>query len=126
MLEAGIIEPIEESNCVSPMVVQEKKQKGNIKICVDLQKLNDAFVHNPFPTLFTDEVLHNVGGTKAYSFTDGFSDYHQIKIMLEDKRKTTFMTKWVCFQYTVMPFGLKNAPKIFSCVIRVAFKFIHS
>jgi len=28
MLEVGIIEPIEESDWVSPMVVQEKKQKG--------------------------------------------------------------------------------------------------
>jgi hypothetical protein len=41
MLEDGIIEPVEESEWVSPMVVQEKKQ-GGIKICVDLGKLNDA------------------------------------------------------------------------------------
>jgi hypothetical protein len=49
MLEAGIIEPIEESEWISPMVVQEKKQWG-IRICVDLRKLNDAFLHNHFPT----------------------------------------------------------------------------
>ena len=30
MLEAGIIEHVEESDCVSLMVVQEKKQKGEI------------------------------------------------------------------------------------------------
>jgi hypothetical protein len=41
MLEVGIIEPVEESEWVSPMVVQEKKQ-GGIRICVDLRKLNDA------------------------------------------------------------------------------------
>jgi len=62
MLMAGIIEPIEESDWVSPMVVQEKKQKDEIRICVDLRKLNDACVHGPFPTPFTDEVLDNVGG----------------------------------------------------------------
>jgi hypothetical protein len=33
-----------------------------------------------FPTPFTDEVLENVGGHEAYSFTNGFSCYHQIKI----------------------------------------------
>jgi hypothetical protein len=38
MLEAGIIEPVEESEWISPMVVQEKKQ-GGIRICVDLRKL---------------------------------------------------------------------------------------
>jgi hypothetical protein len=92
MLEAGIIEPIEESEWISPMVVQEKKQ-GGIRICVDLRKLNDACLHDPFPTHFTDEVLENVGGQEAYSFTDGFSGYHQIKIAPEDMYKTNFSTK---------------------------------
>jgi hypothetical protein len=41
MLEAGIIEPVEESEWISPMVFQEKKQEG-IRICVYLRKLNDA------------------------------------------------------------------------------------
>jgi len=43
------------------MVVQEKKQKDEIRICVDLRKLNDACVHDPFPTPFRDEVLDDVG-----------------------------------------------------------------
>ena len=75
------------------MVVQEKKKKDEIKICVDLRKLNDACVHDPFPTPFTDEVLDNVGSQEAYSFTDGFSGYHQIKIMPEDRSNTTFVTE---------------------------------
>ena len=62
MLAAGIIETVEESEWVSPMVVQEKKTKGDIRICVDLRKLNDASLQDPFPTPFTDEVLDNVGG----------------------------------------------------------------
>eukprot|EP00253_Pinus_taeda_P007343 PITA_07343 len=62
MLEVVIIELVEESDWVSPMVVQEKKQKGEIRICVDLQKLNDMCVHDPFPMSFTNEVLDNVGG----------------------------------------------------------------
>jgi len=126
MLEAGIIEPVEESDWVSPMVVQEKKQKGKLCICVDLQKLNDACVHDPFPTSFTDEVLENVGRHEVYSFTDGFLGYHQIKIVPEDRSKITFTTEWGCFQYTVMPFGLKNVPAIFSRVVITEFKeFIH-
>lgn len=61
MLVARIIEPVEESDWVIPMVVQEKKQKGAIWICVDLKKLYDACVHDPFSTLFTNELLENVG-----------------------------------------------------------------
>jgi len=62
MLVACIIELVQESNWVSPMIVQEKKQKDEIRIFVDLMKLNDACLHDPFPTPFTDEVLDNVGG----------------------------------------------------------------
>ena len=77
--------------------VQEKKQKEEIRICVNLRKLNDACLHDPFPTLFTDEVLDNVGNQEAYSFTDGFSGYHQIKIAPEDRSKMTFVAEWGWF-----------------------------
>ena len=89
MLEARIIEPVEESEWISPMVVQDKKI-GEIKICVYLRKPNDPCLHDPFPTPFIDEVLDNVGGQEVYSFTDGFSGYHQIQIAKEDRHKTTF------------------------------------
>jgi hypothetical protein len=36
---SGIIVPIEESEWISPMVVQPKKT-GDIRICVDLRNLN--------------------------------------------------------------------------------------
>ena len=61
-----------------------------------------------------------------YSFTDGFLGYHHIRITKEDRHKSTFATKWGCFQYTVIPFGLENAPAIFPRIVVVSFKyFIH-
>ena len=93
MLAAGIIELVKQSDWVSLMVVQEKRTKGEIRICVDLHKLNDACMHDPFLTSFLDEILDSVGGQEAYSFIDGFSGYHQIKIAPEDHNKATFATK---------------------------------
>jgi hypothetical protein len=75
MLEARIIELVEESEWISPMVVQEKNT-AEIRIYVDIMKLNNACLHDPFPTPFTDEVLDNVGGHEAYYFTDGLSGYY--------------------------------------------------
>jgi len=75
MLEERIIEHVEESEWINPMVVQDKKM-GVIRICVDLRNFINAHVTNPFPTPFTNEVLDSVGGHEAYSFTDGFSGYH--------------------------------------------------
>jgi len=83
MLDAGIIEPVEDFEWINPMVVQEKKTR-EIKIYVDLRKMNDACLMDPFPTPSTYEVLDSVGGHEAYSFTDGFSGYHQIKIAKEN------------------------------------------
>jgi hypothetical protein len=126
MLEADIIVPVKESEWISPMVVQDKKHGRGIRIYVDLRKLNDACLHNSFPTLFTDEVLENVRRHESYSFTDGFLGYHQIKIAHEDRYKTNFTMKWGYYQYTVMPFGMNNSPTIFSRVVIAAFKeFIH-
>jgi hypothetical protein len=123
MLEVGIIKLVEESEWV--ILVQEKKH-GGLKICVDLRKLNYAFLHDLFPTRFTYEVLENIGGHEAYSFTDGLLGYHHIKIAPEDRYKTTFSREWGSYQYTVMSFVLKNAPTIFSRLVIAAFKeFIH-
>ena len=59
MLDAGIIKPVEESKWISSMVVQDKKM-GEIHICVDLRKLNDACVHDLFLAPLTDEVPEGV------------------------------------------------------------------
>jgi hypothetical protein len=126
MIKANIIKLVEESEWISPMVVQDKKQGRGIRICVNLSNLNDAWLHDSFPTPFMDEVLENVGGHKAYSFTNGFSRYHEIKIAQEDRNKITFVIEWGSYQYTVMSFELKNAHAIFSRVVIATFKeFIH-
>ena len=126
MLDVGIIEPIEESEWINMIVVQDKKTTGEVWICVNLRNLNDACLHDPFLTPFTDEVFDSVGGQEIYSFIDGFSGYHHIRIAKEDRHRITFAAEWGCFQYTVIPFGLKNAPVIFSTIVVATFKdFIH-
>ena len=90
MLDIGIIKPIEELEWISPMVVQDKKM-GEVWICVDLRKLNDSCMHDPFSTPFIDAVLEGVGGQQMYSFTEGFSGSHHIINAKEDRHKTKFV-----------------------------------
>jgi hypothetical protein len=88
--------------------------------------LNSACVHDMFPTPFSDKVLDQVAGKESYSFTDEFSGYHQVRIIEEDTKKTTFINEWGSFTYNVMPFGLKNSPGVFSwIVIETLREFIH-
>ena len=75
ILDVGIIEPVEESEWIIPMVIKDKKI-GELCIYADPRKLNDAFLHDHFPTPFTDQVFESVGEQDIYSFTDVFSRYH--------------------------------------------------
>jgi hypothetical protein len=71
-------------------------------------------------------VLEQVVGKETYSFKEGFSGYHQVRITKEDKRKTTFIKEWGSFTYNVMPFGLNNTPTVFSRIVIASFReFIH-
>ena len=78
-------------------------------------------MHDPFLTPFSNEVLDNVARNEAYSFMDRFSGYHQVRITEEDKTKTKFTIEWWSYAYNVMPFGIKNAPVVFSRIVIAAF-----
>ncbi len=56
-----------------------------------------------------------------YTFGDGYKGYHQVKIAPKDQLKTTFTTPWGTFCYTVMPFGLCNAPGTFQRLMNKVF-----
>ena len=46
--------------------------------------------------------------------------YHKIRIKISDEWKTAFRTRYSHFKYTVMSFGLTNAPAIFQAYINDA------
>ena len=123
MLAASIIYPIDQSEWESPMVVQPKKHDSmKLNIYVDFRELNKVTLTDPFPTPNADEILNEVAGHECFSFTDGFSGYNQVPIAKEDQKKTTFVCEFGSFSYKVMPFGLKNAPIVFSRIVVKTFQ----
>ena len=95
---------------------------ANLRVCVNLKKVNVATIRDNYPLPITEHVLERVAGKEAYSFLDGFSGYNQVSIAPQDQHKTGFATEWGIFAYRVMPFGLTNAPATFQRLMSHAFK----
>jgi len=89
------------------------KKNGKLRICVDFKKSKKATKKNPYPLPFSIEVLNIVVGYEAYSFLNGYSEYHKIFIALKDRYKIVFVIDWGAFVWMVMPFGVKNGPPTF-------------
>jgi hypothetical protein len=66
-------------------------------------------------------MFDQLAGAQVFSKIDLLSGYHQIKIRAEDIPKTTFMTRYVLYEYLVMSFGLTNAPAHFMYLINSVF-----
>ncbi|RDX65958.1 putative protein K02A2.6, partial [Mucuna pruriens] len=73
---------------------------------IEHRDLNRASPKDNFPLPHIDMLMDNTTQHAFYSFMDGFSGYNQIRMVEEDREKTTFITTWGTFCY-------KNAGAIY-------------
>ncbi|XP_022156989.1 uncharacterized protein LOC111023818 [Momordica charantia] len=143
-LDAGIIYPIADGDCLSP--VQCVPKKGGITvvpndnneliptrtitgwhICMDYRKLNKATKKDHFPLPFIDQMLDSLVGQEYYYLLDGYNGYNQITIDPQDQQKTTFTCPYGTFSFRRMPFGLCNAPTTFQrCMMAIFLDLIET
>jgi len=69
-----------------------------------------------------DDVISQLGKSAWFAALDLQSGFWQICMAPEDVKKTALVTKTGLYDWTVMPFGLKNATSTFTRTMSLAFK----
>lgn len=120
LISMGWVQP-----SVSPWasnVLFAPKPGGKLRLCIDYRYLNENTVKNTYPLPRIDTLLDQLQGHKFFSAIDLASGYHQIKLSRDAGPKTAFRTPDGLYQWTVMPFGLSNAPSVFQQAMHVVLK----
>ena len=117
MHEQGVVEP-SNSPWMSPIVLVKKKD-GTQRFCVDYRKLNEVTRKDSYPLSRIDTTLDALAGSKWFSTLDMKCGYWQVNLEESDREKTAFSTGCGLWQFTVMPFGLCNAPATFERLVEL-------
>jgi hypothetical protein len=103
-------------------VLFEKKKDGTLRLCIDFKQLNKVTLKNKYHLSRIDDLFDQLKYAKIFSKIDLRSGYHQVRIKEEDISKTAFRTRYSHYEFTMVPFGLSNAPVVFMCLMNGIFR----
>jgi hypothetical protein len=102
-------------------VIFIEKKDGTQRMCVDYRALNEVTIKNKYPLPCIEDLFDQLKGARLFSKIDLRSGYHHLKIRPSDIVKTAFTTRYGLYEYTVMSFGLTNAPAYFMYLMNKVF-----
>jgi hypothetical protein len=97
------------------------KKDGTQRLCMNYRALNEVTIMNKYPLLRIDELFDQLCGVCVFSKIDLRSEYHQLKIRECNIPKTAFVLRHGMYEYTMMSFGLTNAPPYFMYLMNKVF-----
>ena len=118
LLSRGIIQ--ESNSPWANRIVMVPKKDGATRVCVDFRAVNKMCLTDAYPTPLVAQTIDQVTGMNWFSNFDAESGYHQIQLTERAKPITAFSTPFGLYEYTKMPFGLKNAGACFQRVMDAA------
>ncbi len=98
------------------------KRDGSRRFCGDYRPFNMQTCRDSFSMPLVEDVISQLGKSAWFTTLDLQSGFWQIRMALEDMKKTALITKTGLYDWTVMPFGLKNATSTFTRTMSTIFK----
>ncbi|GBG70260.1 hypothetical protein CBR_g6389 [Chara braunii] len=105
-------------------VLFARKADGTLRLCIDYRNLNPYTVKNSYPMPCSDELFDRLAGNRFFTKIDLRSGYHQIRVAAVGQLKTAFRSRFGHYEFTVMSFGLTNAPATFQRAMNDIFRDI--
>jgi len=120
LLRCDIIEEVDgPTPWVNPVVIIPKPD-GDIRLCIDMRRANEAIIRGRYPIPTVDELLHNMNGSKVFSKLDLKWGYHQLELNPESRQITTFVTHKGLYRYKRLLFGVSSASEQYQHEISTA------
>lgn len=111
MIKNVIAKPL-FSEWSSPCILVGKPD-GTYRFCSDFRKVNAVTKTDNFPLPRMEDCIDQVGSAKFVSKIDLLKGFWQVPLTPRALEISSFITHNGLFSYSVMPFGLKNAPSTF-------------
>lgn len=105
------------SSPAAALVLFVKKPGGGLRFCVDYRALNEITVKDRYPLLLIEETLKRLSKARWFTTLDIVAAFNELRMAEGEDWKTAFRARYGLFEYTVMPFGLCNAPSTFQSYI---------
>lgn len=112
MKKNEVIEEINEpTEWCAPLVVAPKAN-GKIRICVDLQRLNESVKREFHMLPVVEHEIAKLTNARVFSKLDANWGFWQIRLS-ERSAKLPFITPFGRFFFKRLPFGITSAPEVF-------------
>ncbi|XP_046857922.1 uncharacterized protein K02A2.6-like [Xenia sp. Carnegie-2017] len=111
--DIGVIEKVDGPTDWVSSIVVVPKPNGDVRICLDPKRLNDAIKREHHYIQKLEDVLPQLSNAKVFSKLDARSGYWNVVLDEESKLLTTFNTPMGRYCFKRLPFGLVSAQDIF-------------
>jgi hypothetical protein len=109
LLRLDVIRKVDEPTAWCAGIFVVPKRSGDIRLCVDLSRLNEAVLREQHTLPDIGQMLASMTGATIFSKLDCNSGFHQVPLDTESALLTTFTTPFGRYCYTRLPFEISSA-----------------